>query len=423
MGIFDIFKKDGAESDKIPEIKPLYYWEESSYMQIVPSSDEYMLDDGMLDRISGIEDLRVLSFVMPTKEMSGTLDIEYHQKNYEVGFFWAEFALPQLYQHQNQYFTEKEMNALKKANKALVFHTKLGDVPKEAYHMQLKLACAMVPDLMGLVDESAEKLMCPGWVKMAARSYVLPANDSMYTVQAISAKNGEVWLHTHGLARCDLTELEILCSDKDNYNNHYYVISALAGRLLDGSTVSEPLLIGRLSNGGSLLVKPVLWNEGILKYPKKTLGGIADRKDGHNSKTSIVFVSSENGGLKPVSDYNAILGENPLFFISSEETRRMSMLARERFEYLKTAAAEEGTNVLIKVGLPTASGESPEHIWFELKGFTENGFRAELTQEPYDVPDMHTGDIGEYTVDDVTDWLVFSEKYGRVTPETAYLIG
>ena len=422
MGLFDLFKKKNNDPGEKLEVKPLYYWEESSYMQIVPSSNEYLLDDGLLDRISGIEGLSVKSFMMPAGELSGTLEVEYAQKNYEISFFWTSFTLPQMYQHQNQFFTEDEMDALKKANKALVYHTKFGDAPKEAYHLQLKLACAMVPDLMGLVDESAEKLMCPRWVKMAARSYVLPANDSMYTVQAISSKENDVWLHTHGLARCGVTELEIMNSDKDNYNNHYYVISTLAGRLLDGVEDGEPILIGRFSNGEPILVSPVMWNEGILKYKKSALGGPADRKDGHNSKTSLVFISDENGKLSPVSQYNGILAQNPLFFISNEETKRMSMLARERFEYLKTAAVQEETSALVKVALPTASGESPEHIWFELKQLTENGFRAVLTQEPYDVPDMHEGDEGEYTINDVTDWIVFSKKYGRVTPETAYLI-
>ena len=42
-----------------------------------------------------------------------------------------------------------------------------------------------------------------------------------------------MWLHTHGLNRCGLYELEILKSDKENYNNHYYLISTLASHLLD----------------------------------------------------------------------------------------------------------------------------------------------------------------------------------------------
>ncbi|MBQ9519763.1 MAG: DUF4026 domain-containing protein [Firmicutes bacterium] len=422
MGFFDFFKKKNDTLQKKPDIHQPYYWEERSYMQIVPSSDEYVLDEGMLDRIGGIEGVTVKSFVMPTKELSGTLDIEYDQKNYEVVFFWADFTLPKMYQHQNQYFTDTEMDALKKANKALIYHIKFGEEPKKAYHLQLKLACAMVPDFMGLVDESAEKLMCPGWVKLAASSGTLPANDSIYTVQAISGKKGDVWLHTHGLARCGVTELEILDSDKDNYNNHYYVISTLAGRLLDGSDTTEPLLIGRLSNGGSIFAAPVLWNAALLKYPKNILGGIQDRKDGHNSITSIIFLTNESGEFCPVTDYNKILGENPLFFISSEETRRMSMLARERYDYLKTAFAMEETHILIKVGLPTAHGETPEHIWFELEEFTESGFKAVLTQEPYDVPDMHEGDKGEYTADDVTDWIIFNKQYGRITPETAYIL-
>ena len=425
MGLFDFFKKSG-DADKAALVKqPLGYWEESSYMQLVPPSDGYMLDEGILDRVGGIEGLDVKSFAMPATGSEGELLLDYGGEEYKVSFFWASFELPQMYRHNNQFFTEKEMQALKRVKKALVFHMKFGSEPKKSYHLQLKLACAMMPDLMGLIDESAEKLLCPRCVKMAARSYVLPANDSLYTVQAISAKNGEVWLHTHGLARCGITELEILCSDKENYNNHYYIISALAGRYLDGSVKEgEPVLIGRFSNNDPIVVTAVIWTEALGRYKANVSGGAADRRDGHNSETSIVFMCEENGLLSPVTDYNKILADNPLFFISSEETQRMSMLARERFEYVKTAAENDigEKQIIIKIGLPTASGETPEHIWFELESFNGDKFSAILTQEPYDVPDMHTGDRGEYTVDDVTDWMIFSKKYGRIVPETAYLL-
>ncbi len=421
MGLFDFFKKK-AETKPLVQ-QPPQYWEESSYMQAVPSSDEYILDEGMLDRIGGIEGLTVKSFEMPAEKYEGNLVLDHEGEEYKVSFFWSQYELPQLYQHPNQFFAEDEINALKSVKKALTFYMKFGKDPQKSYHLQLKLAVAMLPDLMGLVDESAEKLLCPRWVKMAASSYVLPAYDCLYSVQAINEDKGEVWLHTHGLARCGITELEILNSDTENYNNHYYVISTYAGRLLDKSVApDEEALIGRFSNGDAVAVKGLVWTEALAKYPRIAFGGAKDRQDSHNGLTSVIFICEDNGLLSPVDEYNDLLNDNPLFFISTEETARMSMLARERFEYMKGAARQGLGTVLIKVALPTEHGDTPEHIWFELKELTENGFRAVLKQEPYDVPTMHEGDEGEYTIDDVTDWMLLSEKLGRITPETAYLI-
>ena len=53
--------------------------------------------------------------------------------------------------------------------------------------------------------------------------------------------------------------------------------------------------------------------------------------------------------------------------------------------------------------------------------FTDDGFRAVLTQEPYRVPSMKEGDEGEFTVEDVTDWII---RIGDMTidPNTAYLL-
>lgn len=39
---------------------------------------------------------------------------------------------------------------------------------------------------------------------------------------------------------------------------------------------------------------------------------------------------------------------------------------------------------------------------------SEDTFTAEFTQEPYIVSGMHTGDIGTYSYEDITDWLKFT---------------
>ena len=106
----------------------------------------------------------------------------------------------------------------------------------------------------------------------------------------------------------------------------------------------------------------------------------------------------------------------------------MKFMARDRFDILKKFIQENPENkALIKVGLPTDGEdgepdyENLEHIWFELKEFTEDGFRAILTQEPYRVSSIKAGDEGEYTINDVTDWIIYTEEMS-IEPNTAYLL-
>ena len=166
--------------------------------------------------------------------------------------------------------------------------------------------------------------------------------------------------------------------------------------------------------------------DGILEYKKLKLGGAEDRKNGHNSKTSVIFLytseeNENNGVLSKVSLYDELWGDNPLFFFSDEETNRMKELARERFQYVKEAFKNKDNAVLIKIGLPLKEEGKAEHIWFELLEMNEEKFKAKLTQEPYDIPDIHTGYEDWYTIEDVTDWIIYT-KTCAVNPSNAYIL-
>ena len=68
-----------------------------------------------------------------------------------------------------------------------------------------------------------------------------------------------------------------------------------------------------------------------------------------------------------------------------------------------------------------SEGNGYEHIWFALHSVDEDSFTAELTQEPYMVSGMHTGSVGTYSYDEITDWMMFTEE-DRITPDEVYLI-
>lgn len=269
---------------------------------------------------------------------------------------------------------------------------------------------------------------------MAAASKYTPGPNDLFLVQAVEGQDGREWMHTHGLCRFHLAELEILDADKKYHEEYFNALCTLAGMMLDlGTTEKEGgFFIGMLSDSDQIpvVVTAVPWTDALSEYPNISNGGLDERRDGHNSRRNVVFLykSSEdrkNDVRSKLSVYDDLWEKNPLFFISSKETHRLSMIARERFETAKKAFAK-GCPVLIKIGLPVddpANDNEREHIWFELKSVEEKGFVAKLTQEPFNVSGIHKGDERFLTVNDITDWIVMSKELKRqVSPNDAYLL-
>ena len=410
---------------------PLGYWEEDSYMTIIPENGNIVLDERLFERVSNIEGVELKAKINLTEKEPGTIIVNYLDEEYEIGFYPADFELPEMYIRGPYYFSNEEIEALKNAKVGLTIFMKFGKDARKSYQLQMKIACGIVPNMIGLMDESAEKMVPVKLVKMLAESKVEPAPSELYTVQAIRGENNEVWLHTHGLCRCGLTELEILKSDVENYNNHYNLISTFATYTIDNQDSFNPrnesVYIGLLSNNQPVVVTCKSWVDALSEYTDLDLGGVKDRQDGHNSKTSVIFLykndeDEKNKVITKVSEFNDKWGDNPIFFISTSETNRMKALARERFNIVKEQFENKENQIIIKIGLPVNPEEGEyEHIWFELLEFNGDKFKAKLTQEPYNVPTMHTGDIGEYTVEDVTDWLIYTPKFS-INPGNSYLL-
>lgn len=419
------------KKEKKLEEAPLGYWEEKSYMLIVPENESNNPLYGMFDRILALDDVEIIERRQVTENEEGYMKLKYKDEEYEVGFFPSSFTFERFCINKMYYFSNKEIEKLEKARMALTIYMKFNNKPKEAYHLQLKLALAIMPDLIGVLDESAEKLLPPKWVKMAVNSKIEPSASDLYITHAVSDKKGEVWLHTHGLCRCGLTELEILQSDIKNYDNHYNLLSTFASYLIDKKDNFNPYensaYIGILTNRQPIVVTCKSWTEGLKEYKNLKLGNLSDRKQGHNSKTSLVFLykseeDEKQKKLSKVSEYNSLWGNNPIFFISNEETARMKALAMERFDFVKEELKNKDNKIIIKIGLPINNDKNNcEHIWFELLEFNGEKFKAKLTQEPYNIEDMHEGDESWFTVEDVTDWIIYTKNFA-VSPSNIYLL-
>lgn len=404
-----------------------------SYMLAIPTEEQELQNlEQLLERLKAVEGLQLLKSEMDEEAAVINMELLYHGTLYRAKMRPMEFELPEYYRTQH-FFPNVDMAALYMRQTGLGLELEFVKDAQVSYHLQLKILAAMFTGLLAVIDCNAENVLSGRWVKLAAASNVLPAPQYLYTVQAVSDDGEEVWLHSHGLNRCGVTELEILGANKENYDSQYHILSTMAGRLLEMEEPlkeREPVFLAQLAEEVYLVTTIVPWQEAITFYDEAVLGGACDREEGHNEDTSCIFAYAneedcDKGILSFVSIYDELLADNPVYMISTKETERMKALALERISYLRRVLGTENTTILVKLGLPVDDVETAiterEHIWFELKYLDERVLRAKLTQEPYYISGLHAGDSKEYTVDMITDWIIFMPEQ-RIAPDDVYLL-
>ncbi len=434
MGFLDFASK--SKQINKPKPQPLGYWEEQSYMIVVPKNNDADVIDGIFDRIAAIKGLTIKQKQNFNAEQRivGNAVVDYQGEEYNISFFYDNFDGQSLYAANMRSLSENELQSVKNAKMALTVFMTFNDNPIKSYHLQIKFILAAIPELAAVYDESAEWVISGRQARLYAQSDVLPPLSALYSIQAVGEEGGDIWLHTHGLCRCGLTELEVIKSSSEYANDHVHIINALADRLLEKNGEGDVYYIGKIGDDIPIVVTYVLWSEALEEYNNPVLGGYSDRENDHNSRTSLIFAfkNERDESLRNYSKLDIYDGlwesGNPMFFISNKETERMRAAAEERFDYLKRAWETLDCQVLIKIGLNVdekykeEAGEAGrEHIWFELIDMKENSFTARLTQKAYWVDDIHEGDIKEFTVNDVTDWCIYTENF-RITPDTVYLL-
>lgn len=410
---------------------PLYYWEEKSYMMVIPKDKKDLLLKDSFDRIKAIAGLEVIENTYSIQDNTMHLKIKYDDDFFEVGIFAGAVSVPKHYLNKDYMFLEEEKEAILTAKDAITVFMEFNEKAAKCYQLQLRLCYALVPNMYGIIDESAEKILPARWVYMCCQTKTLPNPKNLFSVQAVVEDNGEVWLHTHGLTRCGINELEILRSDSKNYQNHYNLILSYATYLLDRRLKKETPMggayIGMLINRQPIVVTSTSWTKALTYYKHLDLGGIKDRKLGHNSKTNVIFLykdetDQEKNILNKITIFDNLWGDNPIFFVSDAETERMKKMAQERFDYVKEAFKDKDNSVSIKIGMPIMNKKDKfEHIWFDLLEIGDKKFKARLTQEPYDNINMKINDEAWFTINDVTDWIIYTKK-NRISPDEVYIL-
>ncbi len=406
-----------------------------SYVMAIPRLTSDIEDPQMLiDRLLEAEDFEVVSFSYDEEKDNPMVDILYQGESFHLDFFLEDFVLPELFTI-NHLLTEEDYTLLQESEVGITTAMIFGENAQQSYHLQIKVLAAMIPNMAGIMDFSSERIISGVWADMAALSQVPPAPTYLYSMQAVSNNDGQVWLHTHGLNRCGLIELEIVDTNETQYQNHSTILGTIASRAVSEGKLEdekEPILALNFPNG----IIVAAWEnfaDAIMKYPN-AVGGCHDRSEDHfrNNESGLLFYyptqeDYEQGNLVPLTAIDDGLYDNMLYMVTNEETERMQNLARERIGFLLDAISLEGAEVLVKMRLAVdedkreEAGYQYEHIWFEAKEINEKFIWGILTQEAYWIADIHTGDKMKLSINDLTDWVIYLEDY-RITPDDAYLL-
>lgn len=307
-----------------------------------------------------------------------------------------------------------------KCKYAIHISTVFNNFPLTDYQRQLKLLNSIVADASIFLDISCFTARSSEWLKYTSTFSLPPSLDYLYTIHAIydDDKNPdkvEYWFHTHGLYRVGCIELEII--GVEDSNAAYGELLNTCAKLFIQNGVPKSGLVFSPSYKVNICWLP--WKEALkeLNIDKDFSGSFKDRKDNiHNDSSGALVAVDKNGNYHTLDYYKKELSENPVFVLSSFETEIMREAAFEKFEYflrlLNKNKGDDKISFLVKLGYNNKeSNKDLEHLWFEVHDFTKEGyFDATLLNEPYKDLGIHEGDRGLHSMENLTDWQIYTDE-------------
>lgn len=404
-----------------------------SYIMAIPRNDDDIKD--LIPLINRLKESSLFNFKNADMKENITVTIEYKNTDYEIELIPESFELSDLYTI-NHTLTEENYNLLTKAECGVTLAMKFSDSIMDSYHLQLKVLHTILPDMIAGLDFCTERILSGVWIKLAALSDINPSPDYIYSIQAISGEHDDVWLHTHGLNRCGSIEIEILESDRENFNTHGQLLQTIAKRIIsEGSFIDEEELFfaARINNGEPLIVTWISWPRAIGMFDSPdTIGGLQDRIESHKENTGVIYAYAceddyINKKFSKLNEYSDALNDNSMMMLTTEETKRMSRLAKERVNYFIDAIKNDEVQGIMKMGLlvdeefQNEDNTAKEHIWFEVKGICGDKVTALRTQDAYYIKNFQAQKEYELSLSDLTDWIIYT-KTRSITPDSVYLL-
>lgn len=350
---------------------------------------------------------------------------------------------------------EAELAHLKKGIAVIV---EGGNNPYDTFKLQLLMLCTLVPNLALMVDESSEQIFPGDWVRFNAQLQSDISSTNLYSIQAVSDGN-RIWLHTHGLSRFKLGELEILNCPANQFQYYGDVINTLAAIYLRHPKEMQDnnvQLLAHLPNDTPLLTTLIPWPEAVQYYNKQGsdnyAGSARERTVDHNSLGYVIFSYDsldcyKRRDYKPLYNLTTPIDSEAILMLPREETFQRMKTALETFPCVyRYANSHQDIVISIKAPLqisksgtfkavgdaanikdPVAEQASPslELCWFTIVEIYDDGYmKGRLENDPFYIKDLNKGDYMDVPINLLTDWRLYDCKTSATySPSSAFMIG
>lgn len=426
-----VFSKEYDHNMSIEELK-----------EILNESDEFIIieceekNEHKIEKSKWEVSLKLQYLPMVIESECDISDNEESKNKDELTFYIALIEASSITKNLPEIFSvntvsESDYIESTKCKYAIHVSTVFNNFPLTDYQRQLKLLNSIVADASIFLDISCFTARSREWLKYTSTFSLPPSLDYLYSIHAIydDDKNPdkvEYWFHTHGLYRVGCIELEIV--GVEDSNAAYVELLNTSAKLFIQNGVPESGLVFSPSYKVNICWLP--WEEALkeLDIDKDFSGGFKDRKDNiHNNHSGALVAVDKNGNYHTLDYYKKELSENPVFLVSNFETTIMREAAFEKLEYflglLNKNKGDNKISFLVKLGYnDNESDKDLEHLWFEVHDFTKEGyFDATLLNEPYKNLGIHEGDRGMHSMENLTDWQIYTDE-GTYNSGNIYLL-
>ncbi|ULJ64351.1 DUF4026 domain-containing protein [Wielerella bovis] len=317
--------------------------------------------------------------------------------------------------------------------------------------VQLAVLDAVGGECYALQDLVASTFLSGTWLAEMAETHTPPSLECAYVMHAITPddpENGTYWLHTHGLLKFGLPELEMLCVKQSQLSACQGILTTTATRLFaepESWYQDETMLVAH-NEQGDIAVHLLAWQDALqhnlfaakkaglfglfaAKKDEGFSGDLSERTEGDiHTEPSMVILPDVDGKMAHWADLTEILNEDNhmMLLLPNMETARMYYLAAEKLpaftRCFQRFAPEEGVwGYMMKIACTSPSTETTEHMWFMVQDLNDENVTAELVNQPFEIPELQAGESYTLPLEDVTDWCIYSSPLQmRIAPDDVY---
>lgn len=275
---------------------------------------------------------------------------------------------------------------------------------QEDFQRQLALAqCVAVPGCVAVYDDNAVAVISGQRLQSIVESEAPPRGSALYAIHPVE-EGGSFWLHTHGLARAGVPELDLIGLPEEDVPSGCELLDAVADALL---AQIAPDGQGRMEIGRELSIRALDVEQAAQLAGISLPGELAEGEEAHGGRR-LVLLDPE--AAAPPSAILHALRRRAVFYKSRRETQRQRRLSQSRFGVFGQLFAlhRSGTwEFLVKLAYAQRSNaDVQEHLWFSVLDLSPGRIFARLLNEPVDVADLKAGESSWHSLDRLTDWVI-----------------